>query len=286
MHDPLVVAWQIRRPWPSRSRMHDVSNPTGVKGPGGGRRWAWRLRHTHWGDGETGCGEQCRSSTRDPFPWWKPSSYSPFMTIAGRGFYWPSIITVWHREPGGADSGEVCKHFRKVPGTERHEVTRAWKWHVHHYSIQIQPLQELHRRVFGRCGWCGARSTKRRPVNVSHQWDGPRRRLFRIDRSLFHSDCSTVEHAHRCCTCYEPAPGRPGVPGESPFRCERCTLHYDERRIGLRRQATLLLKTIPRGEWHPDTYREAAVLFKEARAAAERAEEKAKAPFKTGYAGT
>lgn len=207
MHDPLVVAFQIRRPWPSRSRMHDT-RPDG-KGSAGGRRWAWRMRHTHWNGPAGGCGEACRSSGRDPFPWWKPSSYSPFMTVAGR---------------------------------------------------------------------------KRRPVNVSHQWDGPRRRLFRIDRSCFHMDCSSVEHAHRCCTCHEPLPGRSGEIGESPFRCVRCTLHYDSRRVGLRRQATLLLKTIPPGQFHPDTYREADLLFKEARAAKERAE--AKSAFQTNYMGT
>lgn len=267
MHDPLVVAFTIRRPWPSRSKIHDT-RPDG-KGSARGRRWAWRIRHTHWGEGESGCGTQCRASTRDPFPWWKPSSYSPFMTLAGRGFYWPDVITVWHREPGGADSGEVCKHYDRAT----RKVTRGWRWHVWHWQVQVSPLQQLHRRVFGRCGWCGGRSTKRHPVNVSHQWDGPRRRLFRIDRSAFHMDCSSVEHAHRCCTCEEPVAGRPGVPGESPFRCIMCGLHHDSKRVGPRRTAARLLKTVPRGEFHPATYRAAEMWWAAARAAEAAAEQ-------------
>lgn len=70
MHDPLVVAFEIKRPW--------------------------------------------------------PDSYE---TTGRRRRYWPAMITVWHREPGGRNSGTVCK-----------QNSRKWhvlhiKWHV--YEVRI-----------------------------------------------------------------------------------------------------------------------------------------------------
>jgi len=64
MHDPMVVAFEIRRPWPRRRRLV-------------GRR------------------------------------------------YWPALITIWHVEPNGHDSGEVCKHshrWQEPDGTWPHPV--------------------------------------------------------------------------------------------------------------------------------------------------------------------
>lgn len=241
MHDSGVVALEIRRPWPQRSRMHDAK--------AGGARWAWRLRHK--------CGPWCTSAPhrRDPFPWWKPSSYGPFMTVAGRGLYWPPVMVIWHEEPGGADSGEVCRHYDRAT----RQIKTGWKWHVHHWRIQIPPLQEAHRRIFGRCGWCGRRSTRRWPVNVSHQWDRTRPPLFHIDRGLFHMQCSTFEEARRRCTCAKP-------PLIDRFHCVRCGLHLDRRRHPAQTAAYVLLKTVPYGTFDQAIYDQAVQLFAQARA--------------------
>lgn len=123
MHDPMVVAHEIRRPWPQRSRWADAKP--------GQPRWKIRLRHK--------CVEGCDHPPfkRDPFPWWKPSSYASHWTLAGRGFYWPSLVTIWHVEPGGHDSGEVCKHYRReqLPdGTWTSTTMRGWRWHVFHVN--------------------------------------------------------------------------------------------------------------------------------------------------------
>lgn len=134
MHDPLVVAFEIKRPWPKRTTKF-----------GGMRGWRW-----------------------------------------------PSMVTVWHREPGGADALSVCKHHS------------WWRLHVHHWRIQVPPLQHLRRRLLTRCAWCGGRSRKGDMVDVSHTWDGQRAPWWRGERGLFHSDCSSIETAHRTCVCEDP----------------------------------------------------------------------------------
>lgn len=178
MHDPLVVAFEIRRPWPRRSP------PVTNRGP----RW-----HIGW---------------------------SPFWTLAGRSFYFPSLVTVWHREPGGHDSGEICRHYRRgqrSDGTWSTTVLHGWRLHVNHWRIQVPPLQGLRRRLLTRCEWCGGRSRKRDAVNVSHSWNRARGPWWRGERGLFHLDCSGVEVAHRSCLCDDPILDHDGY-----GNCARC----------------------------------------------------------------
>jgi len=200
MHDPLVVAFEICRPWPRRSSLR------------GGRRYR----------------------------------------------YWPPMVTVWHREPGGADAGEVCRHYDRAT----RKITHGWRFHVHHWSVQVHLLQRWHRQIFARCGWCGGRSTRRWAVNVSHQWDAPRRRLFRVDRSCFHVECSSVENARRQCTCALP-------PRVDRGCCVRCGLHLATWRHPAETAAYRALKDIPRGapgRDYPEIFRQTTALFAQARA--------------------
>lgn len=151
MHDPMVMAFSIRRPWPEIRKSRRKNPP----------RWEWRR-------------------------------WSSFVHFAGRELYFPSLVTVWHVEPHGADSlqGE-CKGTR-------------WQWHVHHWHIQWDFLQKWRRRLLTRCEWCGGRSRKGDAVNHSHQWDGPKQPLWRGERGLYHQDCSSVYFAHRLCLCDNP----------------------------------------------------------------------------------
>lgn len=134
MHDPLVVAFEIRRPWP-------------------------RIEKT---------------ATR-------------------RRYRWPSLITVWHREPGGHDSGTVCRR------------SGSWRRHVHHYRVQVHPLQHLRRWALTRCEWCGGRSRKDDAINFSSSWDGVHTRWWRSEAGLRHHDCDTVWRASKKCLCDVPA---------------------------------------------------------------------------------
>lgn len=238
MHDPNVVAFNIRRPWPKREKMYDAKP--------GRPRWKIRYRHDE-------CHADCTHGDRTLFPWWRPSSYRVFWTLAGRGFYWPSLITVWHVEPNNRDSGEVCKHFRQTPTnpTRPTRPSSAWKWHVHHWRVQIHPLQALRRWALTRCEWCHGRSTKHDRVSISHQWDHESTPWWRGEKGLFHYDCSSIENAHRACLC--PTPNAKHTLGGSPYgKCARCGKYRAWRTTQLELQRALA--AIPQGQRDPDIY--------------------------------
>lgn len=207
MHDPMVVAHEIRRPWPERSKF----SATGSRGDG--VRWRIRHHHDHFEDTERpgycgGC-DRPMTSTYEHFPWYKPGSYRAFWRLAGRDFYWPSLITVWHVEPRGRDALTECsRRYQDRDGGWHY--TKGWRWHVWHWRIQVRPLQKLRRNLLTRCEWCGGRSRKDDVVNHSQQWDGEHSPWWRGERGLFHGDCSGYDSAHKTCTCAHPATNRTG----------------------------------------------------------------------------
>ncbi|MDK1473654.1 hypothetical protein QNO07_09500 [Streptomyces sp. 549] len=75
MHDPLTVAFEIRRPWPKRAD--------------------WRTDRA------------ARTNTR-----WRLGG--PFWVAAGVGLYWPCMITVWHRDPSGYDDTTCRAHHWRL----------------------------------------------------------------------------------------------------------------------------------------------------------------------------
>lgn len=185
MHDPLVVAFKVPRPWPKRYRY----------------------------------------------------------ALAARRFYFPPVVTVWHREPGGRDSGTVCR--------------RWWRIHAHHWRVQIPALQMLRRRLLTRCAWCGGRSRKGDAVNVSHSWDGPRSKWWRGELGLFHGDCSAVKGARSQCLCDQPGPLAHGDYGTCAY-CGRFRVwrNHAERQLPPR-MSLVMLASLPEGSripaaMHPD----------------------------------
>lgn len=257
MHDPMVVAFEIRRPWPRRERFHDAKP--------GQPRWRFKLHHNCLTCSDK---ERAEHAGRSFFPWWKPSSWTPFWTIAGRGIYWPGLITVWHVEPGGHNSGEVCPHYDRwqdPDGTWNGKLRHGWRFHVWHWRIQIHPAQHLRRWALTRCAWCGGRSHKGAYVNVSHSWDGPRGRWWQGEPGLYHMDCSSVEHAHRVCICNDPLPFTPG-----DGRCALCGkyLAFGANRSQPALDAYRLLSSQPRGQKpSPEAMAAAKRLWEAARAA-------------------
>lgn len=176
MHDPMVVAFQVKLPIPRRDKYRERSQT---------KRWALgRRRFTnpeHVG--------------KAIYPWRRPYGYEP--VIAGRCYRWRLFITVWHVEPNGHDSGTVCKHYDRWQDEDgwHTKQRRAWLFHVHHWHIQIPVLQGLRARLFDRCTLCGR---KGRP-NISHQWDGPKVgwRKWRSRGGLYHHECSELVSARR-----------------------------------------------------------------------------------------
>jgi len=243
MHDPKVVAHTIKRPWPQRSSFP----ATGARGDT--VRWSARLHHDHWlavdSDDYCGCpGDKYDTNRRhNPFPWWKPRSYSSFWRVAGVDVYWPPLITIWHNEPHGHDSLEVCSRRYQDKAGEWHH-TRSWKWHVHHWSFQIHPYQHFRRWALTRCAWCGGRSRKHDHVNHSLSWDGPRARWWQGERGLYHGECTSAASADTTCAC--DTPSLTSALGYG--RCHQCWRFRpyaitDERLVEVRR-----LQALPRGQ--------------------------------------
>jgi hypothetical protein len=177
MHDPLVVAFEIRRPWPKRQTYCPPSDG----------RFAWM---------------------------------PPFFTVFGRRYWFPPVVTIWHREPGGHDSGEICKHYRRTrqpDGTWRTKILHGWRFHLNHWRVQIGPLQALRRRLLTRCAWCGGREHRHDAINISHSWDGPRGRWWRGEPGVYHHDCSLIANAHHWCVCENPV-----LEHDTYGRCARC----------------------------------------------------------------
>lgn len=169
MHDPLVVAHKIPSPIPHRKPWKDRDRQA--------RRWGFaRSRRTN-----------TENLGQPVYRWWRPKGWTLY--LGGRAYGLGTLATIWHVEPDGRDSGEVCKHW--ADGKPK----SAWKWHVHHWSIQIPALQEWRSRLFDRCAECGR---KGRP-NISHQWDGPGVgwRKWRSRPGLYHRECSALVSLRR-----------------------------------------------------------------------------------------
>lgn len=227
MHDPLVVAHTIRKPWPKISK----------------RR--------HHNDGRL----RIRSSWRK---WYdiRPSSFSAFWYIGPFELYWSSLVTIWHKEPKGHDAFSVCKHSGR------------WKWHIHHWKIQVPPLQALRRRLLTRCEWCGGKSRKGDYVNISHSWDRAPGHWWRGERGLFHQDCSSIHSAHHICTCAVPVLDHRGY-----GHCAVCNLFRAWRSPddapNPRDETTEILKTIPTGQRDPAKTAQVRAIWKAHRAKSE-----------------
>lgn len=170
MHDPMAVAFDLRLPIPKRDKWRDQFYK--------GRRWGWtRQRRTnpeHLG--------------QPVYRWWKPRGWQ--FAAGGRVFGLYNFGTIWHVEPGGRDSGEVCKHHRqKADGTR--SWNSRWKWHVWHWRIQIAPVDNIRRYLLRRCGECGRRFPYKY-APISHQWDSPKLHWWSIDRHAYHHECSSL----------------------------------------------------------------------------------------------
>lgn len=165
MHDPLVVAHELPSLIPERKRWSDRRDP--------GNRWGFhRMRRTN----EANRGEPV-------YRWWRPRGW--YLRLAGRTFGLRSFLTVWHVEPRGRDSFEVCEH------------SGWWRWHIHHWRIQWHYEQRLRRFLLERCEGCG----RRFPwgyAPVSHQWSAPKSRWRDgIVKRAYHHECSALGSLRR-----------------------------------------------------------------------------------------
>lgn len=72
---------------------------------------------------------------------------------------------------------------------ERRPWYRKPRWHVHHWKLQLHPLQKFKRWAFSRCEGC-KRGFKWGYSPVSMQWGGHGPRWFRSEEKTYHSECA------------------------------------------------------------------------------------------------
>lgn len=69
---------------------------------------------------------------------------------------------------------------------------RRWwqhpRWHIHHWKIQVHPLQQFKRWAFSRCAGCG-NGFSWGYCPTSNQWDSGGPRWFRNEPHSYHSEC-------------------------------------------------------------------------------------------------
>ena len=172
--------------------------------------------------------------------------------------YGLELVNVWHREPGGNDSLTVCGR------------NSYWRWHIHHWRLSFPVLMMWRRRLLTRCEWCGGRHTKTNPVSYSRRGRGDDRSdpLWRGERQLDHSECSSIWAAHQVCQC--PAPI---LSNGNYGQCADCGKHRSwQQGSTTGREPSIVqryLASIPEGRSIPDD-RRAWVREQWAKAAAER----------------
>lgn len=127
MHDPMVVAHEIPSLIPRRVSWREK----------GTRRWGFDISRRTNADN---LGERT-------YPWWRPTGYT--LRLAGRAYGLGRLATIWHVEPGDRDAFTVCKRTWKDG-----RGSTSWKWHIHHWHIQVHVLGGVRRRLFLRCAEC------------------------------------------------------------------------------------------------------------------------------------
>lgn len=148
MHDPMTVAFELRRPWPNRFGESEVGwCPRGIirsraeaARRHGGRRWY----------------------------------ATPFLDWHGHRYHFPALVTVWHVDPDLRGDDDSCRHAAaKRWGFQR--SFWVYKLHVHHWRVQVHPWQRARRWLFGpRCAGCGKRfAWKYAPIGFSWEGGGP-----------------------------------------------------------------------------------------------------------------
>nr|AMP54236.1 hypothetical protein [uncultured bacterium]AMP54320.1 hypothetical protein [uncultured bacterium]AMP54354.1 hypothetical protein [uncultured bacterium]AMP54432.1 hypothetical protein [uncultured bacterium] len=121
---------------------------------------------------------------RSEQPRWKLRG--TFWTIAGRQWYWPSLIEIYHVEPHDFDTRTPC-------------MSRRWRLHFWHWRFQIIPVQSMKQFLFERCIECG-KGYSWGYATFSHEWHEQKSRWFRVTRRAYHYECSllvTLRHQSR-----------------------------------------------------------------------------------------
>lgn len=159
MHDPSFKVFEVHVPLPVvRWKVRATSN--------GLRRRRWT------GGGPEHLGKPMHNPLR-------PGGWE--LVIARRLIGWWNVLEVWHDEPGGRDSGSVCKghHGSKL---DLHNVRWAWR-HRRHLHIYSPPIRRVVSWRKLRCAGCGHRFRWKRDSRHSLGWSA---------REVYHGPCASL----------------------------------------------------------------------------------------------
>ncbi len=174
MHDPMTVAFQIRRPWPRKANSE-------AQRARDSRLYARRFWFSGWlpplvtiwhVDPEVGGDDDSCDwfgSRRSRANGWYPVHHDEYERLAGPA---KEAVDFWWYMRGG-----------RLRPWWRHP-----RWHVHHLRIQVHSLQNLKRWLFSRCAVCGNRFPwGYAPVGP---WGGGGPRWFRGEAGVCHHECA------------------------------------------------------------------------------------------------
>lgn len=161
MHDPMIVAFEVRLPFGGRRNSFDgeIMRPLIAT--------IWHVDPQVGGD-EDSC--DWFGSERTRANGWYPVMVDSYNNLspeaqAAVDFMW----FYWRRQLG--------RPWWKHP-----------RWHIHHWQIQLPWVQTLQRFLFSRCAGCG----KRLPwgyTPIASGWGGEGPRWFKGEEGIFHHQC-------------------------------------------------------------------------------------------------
>jgi hypothetical protein len=129
--------------------------------------------------------------------------YLSFAFFRAFGYEWhiPSLITIWHVDPDHQGDDDSCRRNVRRRQLEARKDERWladqilwWRfkrmhlWHVHHWKIQVRPVQTFRRWLFTRCAQCGNRLPYGySPVSV--HWDSMPHKWYESEVGVYHHEC-------------------------------------------------------------------------------------------------
>jgi hypothetical protein len=171
MHDPMTVAFSIRRPWAAKRRLL------------GGDKYYPELFTIWHVDPETdGSDDSC-----DWFYW----KLTPAERLAGLDLMTNEVdnLNTYYREMDVRDQEMVMlAQWRRA---RQFYKPRPWykhpRWHIHHWRVQWHFGQTLHRWLLSRCAKCG----RRFPWGYSPigPWNSPKRHWWQGEIGVMHHEC-------------------------------------------------------------------------------------------------
>ena len=192
MHDPLTVAFEIRYPWPWHRRVSggvDLGRPLLLT--------IWHVDPARNYVGKHSADDSCDWSGSS-----RPLNVKEYGIVKA---LWDLESVVGNRPVYGSDlypslenPGALGTPFEAlqlaVYGWRRRD--RRWwqhpRFHVHHWGIQIHPLQKFKRWAFSRCTVCGGRFAWGE-APISGAWNSTGPLWFRSEVNARHGSCSATD---------------------------------------------------------------------------------------------